>query len=251
MEEVVTKITDKKQEVDTKLDERYFTQHDIYATQGRRGLLLEIKKEYDPKQFWDDLGEKYFNKFNKQEQLQQHLPWILDRLRVIKPDTFLDVGCGFGRILPFLLDSGVVKSAHGVDIAQNILKSSKKYLEPKNITVKDKNGNESSPPDFRDRIKFQLSDVRSLDLKYNSFDCVLTCEVLQHLHPRDIKKACSELMRVTKHAVICIERWGFPGEHSEPHLWSHELVREFTALGFNVVQATSVAQTTQGVIVFK
>ena len=229
----------------------YFTQYDIYAAREQRGLLLDITKKYDAEYFWNDLGEAFFKKFEKQEHVQNHIAWILDRLRVVKPKTLLDVGCGFGRVLPFLLNAGVIESAHGVDIANNILELSKKYLEPSNKKLKDKDGKEITPPDFRDKITFQLSDVRKLDLESNSYDCVLTCELLQHLPPEDISQACLELTRVTKKSIICIERWAFPGEHAEPHLWSHNLVDEFKKLGLEIKQAAGIGSGVQGLVVFK
>jgi SAM-dependent methyltransferase len=45
-------------------------------------------------------------------------------------------------------------------------------------------------------------DVSTMEFADNSFDMVMCAEVLEHLHPRILEKACAEMMRVTKRHII-------------------------------------------------
>lgn len=50
-----------------------------------------------------------------------------------------------------------------------------------------------------------LADITDLPFKSNSFDCIICCEVLEHLPFEDSVKALQEIYRVTKkHVVISI-----------------------------------------------
>jgi len=240
-------------------------------------------KEYDPEKFWDSVGDEYYKTFQKRQQFMAHVPWLLDRLKVIKVDTLLDVGCGFGRVLPFLLEGGVVKETWGIDISESNIDCSKEYLSPEpssnseieyleqtikndkisleereNLKVilnklkEDKAKQKSIKiPDFRDRIHLSKGDVRNMDFDNGKFDCVLSCEVLQHLTAHDVEKACFHMLRVSKKYLIIIERWGFPGEHSEPHLFSHNYASVFEKLGVEIRQVTTIGPSIQGIIIEK
>lgn len=238
------------------IDPKQFTQHDIYAAQKRiktgNSPNLDYKKTYDAEFFWQDLGEEYFKRFQKQEMLQINIGWLIDVVKTLKCETLIDIGCGFGRVLPFLIESKTVKSCHGVDIAQNILNCHEKYLEPSKVEVKNKAGDIIKAPDYRDLITFSIGDGRHLkDIESNSYDCALSSEVLQHTAPEDIERFCQELVRVSKVGVICIERWGFPSEHAEPHIWSHNLADVFEKLGLRVAQVTTVSNGQQGIVALK
>lgn len=53
------------------------------------------------------------------------------------------------------------------------------------------------------RVDCVAGDVRSLDFPPGHFDVVLCSEVLEHIPPKDLARACQELVRVTKlHVVI-------------------------------------------------
>jgi len=47
-----------------------------------------------------------------------------------------------------------------------------------------------------------VADIRNLPFKTNSFDTILACQILEHIPFEDVKKALSELKRVSKKNVI-------------------------------------------------
>ena len=51
-------------------------------------------------------------------------------------------------------------------------------------------------------VECVVGDIRRLEYDDNSFDLVLCAEVLEHIHPDSLKKACSELSRVTRQRLV-------------------------------------------------
>ena len=76
---------------------KYFTRAHVDEARKKQGRELPIDLEYDPKIFWDSVGEAFYKSFVKREQYQVGVPWLVDRLRVLKVETLLDCGTGFGR----------------------------------------------------------------------------------------------------------------------------------------------------------
>jgi len=52
------------------------------------------------------------------------------------------------------------------------------------------------------RIKPVKGDVRDLQFEDNAFDVVLCAEVLEHIPPIDLPRACSEVLRVSRHEAL-------------------------------------------------
>lgn len=231
---------------------KLFTPEDVFEAIKRQGREMPLEKEYDAKFFWDSLGEKYYKKFQKPEQFKVNIPWIIDRLKVLKLKTLLEVGSGFGRTLPFLLDSGAVDEVTGIDISEEVIKSSQEYLKPSDRVLTDEEiAKGKKPSDYREKIKLLVGDARKLDFESESFDVVLSNEMLQHVSPDEIEGVLMEMLRVSRKAVVCVERWAFPSEHAEPHIWSHNLGDYFKKLGVKIAQISSVNNSMQGVVVLK
>lgn len=263
-----------------------FTQTDIYEARDNRGRLLPLEKAYDPAFFWEDIAETYYRQFTKPEMFQINVAWFIDRLKVLKPASVLEAGCGFGRILPFLLQAGCFKEVHGVDVSKKMLELAQDYLNPvPGVNLKqpklsemaldqrlpeevraqlkllaDKHekpaeGPKTELPDFRGQIKLTEGDIRSLPFEDRAFELVMTSEVVQHLNPKDAVLAIRECTRVAGRVVILVERWGFPSEHAEPHIWSHDLgsiIKEIDTAGeYQLAQVCSVNQGVQGVVAIR
>jgi len=271
-----------------KVESKNFTYDDlqIYIKKGGKGI--PVNKPYDPKVFWDSMGDKFYKAFDKPEKCGFGVEFFIDRLKQLQPiDSLLDVGCGFGRLAPFLLQAQVCKQYTGIDIAESIVKCSENYLD---ISVKEENelekvqqffmnGNISDDTktliakdvnsllevikkkqderakkqtvDYRDKIKLSQGDSRKIQFDSNSFDCVIVNEVLQNMNYQDAIESCREIARVSKSNIVLLERWAFPNEHSEPHVWSHNYSQIFTELGLDVLQTTTISQGLQGLVVRK
>lgn len=271
-----------------KVESKYYTYDDLQGVIKRGGKGIPINKIYDPKEFWDSMGEKFYRAFDRPEKCGFGIEFFIDRLKQFQPvQSLLDVGCGFGRVAPFLLQSKVIEKYVGVDIANSIIKCSEEYLDPtvredsdvktiesffsngqlsqetktivsdgvkaliESVKVKSQEKLSKTKPDFRDKISLSQGDVRSLKFDSESFDCVISNECIQHLNPGDAMLACQEMARVSRQSIILLERWAFPGEHAEPHAWSHNYNDIFTELGIDVVQVTTISQGLQGVVVRK
>lgn len=263
-----------------KTNGKYFTHEHILEVQRKKGRELPIDLIYDPEIFWKSIGDNFYKNFVKREQYQIGIGWLVDRLKVLNVESLLDVGTGFGRVLPFLLDAGVIKSALGIDISEELLKCSEEYLSPVDEVwcreIKLVDGKwmfgeqvaddwvncpkcgilrpkklDKKAPDFRDRITVKHGDVRKMDIPSDSYDCVLSFECLQHLPPEQVDEALAEIVRVSKRVVILCERWAFPGERFEPHFFSHNLAEKLGNMGLNLAQVSSVGNGLQGVIAIK
>lgn len=95
-------------------------------------------------------------------------------------EKFLDVGCGMGHLMRNLLDKGYV--GKGVEVSKDALNF---YLS--------------------DLVKQKLvlsAGAEKLPFKENSFEMVICLDVMEHLPPFDVKKAISELIRVTKRYLV-------------------------------------------------
>ncbi|MDH3198444.1 MAG: class I SAM-dependent methyltransferase [Candidatus Krumholzibacteria bacterium] len=60
----------------------------------------------------------------------------------------------------------------------------------------------NTPTIAHERVRCIRGDVTALDLPDGSFDVVLCTEVLEHIPPPLLQKACSELQRVSKRHIV-------------------------------------------------
>jgi SAM-dependent methyltransferase len=92
----------------------------------------------------------------------------------------LDVPCGAGRLRPWLARSA--KRYVGADVSEDML---------------------SATADRSDGDAFVRADLASLPFRDDSFDAVVSCRLMHHLHTRDERLAVArELLRVSRSLVI-------------------------------------------------
>ena len=103
-------------------------------------------------------------------------------------NTILDVGCSHGKAVQQLWKGG--KNASGVDISSvavnraiSIRIHEKKHIQPRCV--------------FGTSC-FQTSSATSLPFRDRYFDALLSTDVLEHIEPHEVKRAVTELGRVTK-----------------------------------------------------
>lgn len=174
--------------------------------------------EYHPKSFWEEWGKYYLETFtspqNKdgkstllENRLLLNLHELLARIQRLEPESVLEVGCGFGRCLPFVLDNvPSIKRLVGIEFASTMFKSAEPYLKAY----------------YRgDEIKLIQGDASNLPFKDNEFDLIYTHVCLTHIPPGRIPRVTSEIARVARKWIIHIERFNFLFEHPNQHRWSH------------------------------
>lgn len=189
---------------------------------------LNFTGEYIPEHFWDEYGKFYIETFEngKIDDPQNmkspvlNVPALLARVRDIKPKTVLEVGCGFGRILPYILSHvPSVEKIVGIEISQSMLDAAKGYFRDYA---------------FMDKITLIKGKAQALPFKDKEFDLTYTHVCLTHIPAEDIPQVCKEISRVTKNWIIHIERFYYLWEHPNQHRWSHNLVPYYLDLGWKL-----------------
>lgn len=212
-----------------------FTFEDVLAVKDKN-TSVDITKPYSALDFWESSAEYFCKSHAKREQFQVNVGWLLQKLELLKPKSILDVGCGFGRSLPFVID-GLKENAPekviGIDFCQKMIEYSEEYL--KEYPQKDK-------------IKILMVDARSLPYKDDEFDCLYTDALFTHLKFSDAQKVANEMKRVAGKYIICIERYVFDGEHPEPHVFSWDINKFFR---LKVLERKYIAQGMVGTVLEK
>lgn len=198
-----------------------FTVKDFFEAQDKNEVV-DIKKKYDPLYFWDDYGDKYLKSFKKSQEVSKFAPWLVSVMKGLNIKTLYDAGCGFCRLEPFLLKSGVVEEVTAIDISQKQLDSAEEYLK-----------------DFekRDKITIKKQSIKWSNTPPNSYDCTMSVECMQHLHLPSVRYAVKELEKLTRRYVVIVERFLYDGEHPFPHLWSHNYHKLTTDIGLKILES--------------
>lgn len=104
---------------------------------------------------------------------------LANEIKKLDINAILDAGCGEGFTLEYLRVRNIGKSYEGIDFLQKAVEI----------------GNKVHP-----KIKLKQASIYELPYKDNSFDLVLSTEVLEHLE--EPKKALKEIFRVSKKYVV-------------------------------------------------
>lgn len=166
-------------------------------------IIWDLRGGYRAEEFWDEWTPD-FMKDPWQRQIHPQHTWIVKVLNYEKPKTLLEVGCGFGRNIKYILENyqyPLVISA--VDISSFMLTNARRYLkdylESKKSRIKLKKV-------WRSQISFRKADILNLPFASRSFDMVLSHGVLMHVKPEHIKKAVTQAFRVSKSKLIVVEQ---------------------------------------------
>lgn len=130
----------------------------------------------------------------------------------------LDVPCGYGRFTPVLMHRSLRLAS--TDLSAAMVVRCRERAAP--LT-----GNKKG--------RFVVSDIQHLPFKDNSFDCIFTFRLFQHIRTREQREnILSEISRVTNRwAIISFYR------KSIFHLWERRLIRRKTPIGMVTQQMFS------------
>lgn len=149
-------------------------------------MVWNFSGGYKPREFWDKFADHLFEDKWQVATHKQH-EWILKKVRETKPKNILEVGCGFGRNIKFLIENGINSGMiTGVDISPKMIERAKNHV-PKGV-------------------RFLVADTKSLPFKEREFDVVLVHGLFMHIPPKEIQKAIGEAIRVTKKVLIDVEQ---------------------------------------------
>lgn len=144
--------------------------------------------------------------------------------KFIKNKTVLDVGCGFGWA-ELLFSKHHPKKMIGMDYSEECLSIARKFKHPS--------------------YSFKVGNALELPFKDNTFDTVMTWEVLEHIPKHTEERMFSELYRVLKpggHLFLSTQHRSFFSTVLDPAWWlvghrhySQNNIREFAKKsGFTV-----------------
>ena len=167
--------------------------------------------EYSPKQFWEQRGQLY--PFEIQGFSFFDFPFKSEfesKIAELKPKSILDAGCGAGRLFP--LYKGVERVL-AVDFSTSMLK----YASMVKLTLGLSN------------VEIRNFDIRDAAFIGESFDLILTRQVLMHIKPEDIKKTVDGLIGICKKNILIHEYFG-ASPTLAPHNFRHDYPTLFSKL---------------------
>ena len=147
---------------------------------------------------------------------------LLNQIKNLRIQSFLDVGCGEGFTLNKLKENKIGKVHEGIDYSREAISLGKKAY-----------------PD----LHISEGNIYNLKYKDNSFDLVICSEVLEHLE--DPQKALKELSRVSKKYILLSvpnEPWFYIFNYTQ---WGKDIdhINKWTSLGFKkFIQQNSSAK---------
>lgn len=250
--------------------DRKFVVQDVFNEIDKQ-VSVDVTKEYDPLYFWEDFGDRYYKSFRTPKELSRNVGWLIGRLKSLNISNVLELGCGFGRIAPFLLESEAIKDYTGIDISPKQLASSKAYLssnvdnvqidplvlkdktpeEIKILETQEKQNLSKKLEEFSKHIKLEKMSTKRTSYAPESFDCVISVDTLGTMPLSSARYALIEARRVSKRFVVLVERYIYPGEHPQPHAWSHDYYDLALNTGFRILENKLIGQGVIGLTLEK
>jgi len=185
---------------------------------ARRWLRFALQGGYQPRTLWEAWGRSYATEPHRKDTGPEHelLGKLLSSQR---PDRFVEVGCGFGRNLRYVLDhTPRPGTVIGIDISASMLAEAQTYAPEALLAT---------------------GDIRSLPVATGAADLLLTHGVLMHVPPADLQAALAEVARVARcsfhtEEVRPVRRAG-ASRTINPYTFAHDYRHAVAALGSEIV----------------
>ena len=189
-----------------------------------------------PQGYWEKRGHGYSKELSGaskklKTQIKSQEQKMVEKLADIKFNSILEVGCGTGRILK-LLNKNFNCVIMGVDFSQSMLDSSRLNLNDESV-------------------KLVKAPAQDLPFENNSFDVVITSEVLMHIPKENIKEAVKEICRVSSKYVVITEFYKEDIKLAE-HCFLHDYTKLFEENGCKLVSIDNIPKLeAQSIFFFK
>lgn len=165
-----------------------------------RKVVWNLSGGYQPKEFWDKWAETFMDDPWQAKIHPQH-KWLLRKINTLKPESILEVGCGFGRNIKFLIENGIKPdSITGIDVSSKM------------ITLAREDINNS-------RVKLSVCSIEEFDER-KKFDLVFTHGVLMHIPSDSIEKALDKIADSSRKHIILIEQNYLSSQSDESSLYT-------------------------------
>lgn len=172
---------------------------------------------YSQKEFWENWSKAFMDDPWQKKIFYNH-KLILNIIIKEKPNKILEIGCGFGRNIKYLIENGVDPDIiTATDISGGMIDKAKDYVN-------------------NEKVNYKVANIINLPFSESSFDLVIVYTVFMHVNPSKIKKALKEVKRVSSKTIIVVEQNYDPsGEsieskkytfvHNYKNLFQHENLR--------------------------
>lgn len=178
-----------------------------------KNILFKLKGGYRPKIFWEEWGKTFFKDVYQRKIFSQH-KWILEQIKELDPDSILEIGCGFGRNIKYLIKEGIpAEKITGTDISSTMLENCRQYI--KNC-----------------KVDLFLAEAVKLPFKDKEFSFSFTHGVLMHIPPEKITPTIKEIFRITKGYFLCVEQ----NYNGNEYTFVHNYPRLFGDLGGKIIK---------------
>lgn len=132
-------------------------------------------------------------------RLYREVKLLQKALRGVYVEKSLEVGCGYGRLTPWIMEHS--QEHYAVEPEKKLLKDAE-ALNPK--------------------AKFYNAKAQNLPFPDGFFDLCVTWTVLQHVPPNELGKALAEIKRVMKKTGIIVATEGV-GLHKGENVWFYAM----------------------------
>lgn len=157
-------------------------------------IYEKIISKFSTKLYWEYRAKSFDTEWGGYQAKYYEQHWILKELiKELKPQNILDVGCGFGRNIKFMIEKCNVRpdQIYAFDFSENMLKKAKYFLG-----------------DYFEKLgSIEQGSILDIPYKDNKFDLVFFHGVLMHIGFKDESQAVNELKRVSKNCIIGVEEY--------------------------------------------
>jgi len=168
-----------------------------------------------PGLFWN-LKTKSFIKEPWQNKIFPQHKWLFQTIKQRKISSILEVGCGFGRNLDYLISHNLnPNQLTGTDISRAMLDQARLKLKNQPVTL----------------IKAKAT---KLPFAPDSFDLVFTHGLLMHLRPKQAATAIKELTRLSRSWIIIIEETKPKPGKLNYFTWVHDYEKIIADVGLTI-----------------
>lgn len=177
-------------------------------------IFWNLKGGYQPKKFWEGWADEFITD-KWQHSIQPQHTWMLSKIKKNPDAKIVEIGCGFGRNIKFLIENGVdAEKITGIDISKKMISYASTYINNKKVTL-------------------IVGDIISLPFHQNSFDISLIHGVFMHVPPQQIDKAIENVFSITKQFIINVEQ-NYPTDNG--YTFIHDYKSLYTKLGGKIVE---------------
>jgi SAM-dependent methyltransferase len=170
-----------------------------------------------PREYWTLRGgDDYFREQEGQPERTARAEWIADRIASYRPESVLEVGCGYGKLLQALrarLDVPLV----GVDFSPTQLARARSYL------------------DGLAEIQLVLASGTALPFGERAFDMVVTSAVILHNPPAAAERIRCEIVRVARRFTAHNEETG-----TSYNRYGYDTAAWYRALGIPLLESRPI-----------